>query len=289
MITIEYVGEQRKLSKVILEEYKKLSYSNLQKLLRKKDIKVNGKRTSSDILVDSGDRIEVYAPDEMLDGTAKVSNLKIAYEDQNILVVDKASGIEVVSISDKNNLENLVNEYLGDNNHKAKAVHRIDRNTRGLVIFAKNDKSEKELLSAFKNHEIKKFYEAMVVGDLEGGDTLVGFLKVDKDKAIAHVVSSPRAGYEKIITKYKALEEFGDRTLLEVELVTGKTHQIRAHMAHIGHPLVGDGKYGLNSDNRKFHEKKQMLIAKRVVFEFKPTSPLYYLNGKKITSKQSLI
>ena len=201
MITIEYVGEQRKLSKVILEEYKKLSYSNLQKLLRKKDIKVNGKRTSSDILVNSGDRIEVYAPDEMLDGTAKVSNLKIAYEDQNILVVDKASGIEVVSISDKNNLENLVDEYLGGNNQKAKAVHRIDRNTRGLVIFAKNDKSEKELLSAFKNHEIKKFYEAMVVGDLEGGDTLVGFLKVDKDKAIAHVVSSPRAGYEKIITK----------------------------------------------------------------------------------------
>ncbi len=283
------MGEPKRLSKVVLDHEKKLSYSNLQKLLRKKDIKVNGKRVSVDILIEGGDNIQVFAPDSMLDSTMNVSALKIVFDDNNILVADKPAGIEVVSVSDKNNLENLVNDYLKERDQKAKAVHRIDRNTRGLVIFAKNEIAEKELLSAFKNHEIKKYYEAMVVGDMTGSETLTAYLKVDKEKAIAHVSTIPKTGHEKIVTKYKVVGEFGDRTLLEIELVTGKTHQIRAHMAHIGHPLVGDGKYGQNTENRKFGEKKQMLIAKRVEFEFKKTSKLYYLNGTKLKSSQKLI
>ena len=154
MVAIKYAGKEDKLSRVVAQNIKNLSYSNFQKLLRKKDIKINGKRVNSDVIVASGDEILVYTTDDMLE--FKKKDVSVVYEDKNILVADKVAGIETVSVSDKNNLESLVNDYLRASGEKATAVHRIDRNTRGLVIFAKNETAEKELLSAFKNHEKKK-------------------------------------------------------------------------------------------------------------------------------------
>lgn len=287
MIVVNYAGKEKRLSKAIIDSGIEISYGNLQKLLRKKDIKVNGKRVSDDVVLYGGEKLEIYATDEMLAG-AKRLKIKVAYEDNNVIIVDKPQGVEVLSNSKNDSLEDLLRTKT--QNQSIKAVHRIDRNTKGLVIFSKNVLAEKELLSAFKNHEIKKYYHAMVVGDIRPEtDTLVAYLKTDKEKSYSFVSSKPLDGYSKIITKYKVIGEYGDSTLLEVELVTGKTHQIRAHFAHIGHPLIGDGKYGKNTDNRKFKEKSQMLIAKKIVFDFKPNSKLYYLNGKNIVSHQELV
>jgi len=289
MVVIDYVGDKQKLSKVILSEVKNLSYSNIQKLLRKKDIKVNLKRVSSDVFVENGDNIQVYATNDMLE--VKAQSINVVFEDENIIAVNKPINIEVESDSNKNNLLYCVNSYLSSKNQaSARAVHRLDRNTKGLVLFAKNDAAYKELTLAFKEHKLTKIYEAAVVGVLpKEEDTLVAYLKIDKKSALADVQKSPKAGYTKIITKYKVIASSNDRSYVEIELVTGKTHQIRAHFSFIGHPLIGDGKYGNNQVNKKFGEKTQMLIAKKIIFNFDKQSKLYYLNKKKIEISDSLI
>jgi 23S rRNA pseudouridine955/2504/2580 synthase len=289
MVVINHVGAEEKVSRVISREIKNISYSNIQKLFRKKDIKINGKRVNSDMLVYNGDEIVVYVTDEMT--AVKSKKIDVVFEDSNIIVVNKPIKMEVESVSDEANLTHHVNVYLAGKKEKpAKAVHRLDRNTKGLVVFAKNDKSYNELYKAFKNRTIKKYYEAIVVGVLpKEQDTMVAYLKKDKDKSYSEVSLTPKAGYEKIITKYSVIFSTEDRTYVEVELVTGKTHQIRAHFDAIGHPLVGDGKYGKNQVNKKFREKTQQLLAKKIVFSFEKGSHLYYLNNKKIECKDSLI
>ena len=289
MVVINHAGAEEKVSRVISKEIKNISYSNIQKLFRKKDIKINGKRVNSDVLVYNGDEIVVYVTDEMT--AVKSKKIDVVFEDSNIIVVNKPIKMEVESVSDEANLTHHVNVYLAGKKEKtAKAVHRLDRNTKGLVVFAKNDKSYNELYKAFKNRTIKKYYEAIVVGVLpKEQDTMVAYLKKDKDKSYSEVSLTPKAGYEKIITKYSVIFSTEDRTYVEVELVTGKTHQIRAHFDAIGHPLVGDGKYGKNQVNKKFREKTQQLLAKKIVFSFEKGSHLYYLNNKKIECKDSLI
>lgn len=289
MVVINHVGESEKLSRVLNKNINNISYSNIQKLFRKKDVKVNGKRVNSDILVSDGDEVIVYVTEEMT--AVKSKKIDVVFEDANIIVVNKSIKMEVESDFGDPDLTYHVNEYLKNKKEKsAKAVHRLDRNTKGLVVFAKNDKTYKELFKAFKDRTVKKYYEAMVVGVLpKEKDTLVAYLKTDKQKSYSEVSASPKPGFEKIITKYEVIFSTSDRTYVEIELVTGKTHQIRAHFNFIGHPLVGDGKYGNNQVNKKFREKTQLLLAKRIVFNFDKSSSLYYLNNKVIELKDSLI
>lgn len=218
-------------------------------------------------------------------------NFETVYEDENILIVDKPAGCEVVT---EGGGEDLLGEVRRTaQNLQIEAVHRLDRNTAGLVIFSKNDAAYNELFSAFgenEDYKARKFYIAEVYGILRNKSaTLNAFLFKDAKKSYSYISAAPKFGYKKITTKYRVLKESGGNSLLEIELVTGRTHQIRAHMAFIGHPIIGDGKYGTNEINKKFKQKHQSLVSYKILFRFPAESRLYYLNGKSFTRKSMYI
>ena len=166
--------------------------------------------------------------------------------------------------------------------------HRLDRNTTGLILYAKNQEALDILLNKFKFHEIEKHYLAWVYGIPKVNfKRSEAYLFKDNKKSIVYISDFPKKGYTKIITSFFVLEKRPDNTsILDIEIETGKTHQIRAHLAHLGFPIIGDGKYGKNDINKKFGKKHQMLCSYSLKFNFKTDSGiLNYLNSKKITSK----
>ena len=263
------VEKQIKLNKFLLDSYNgELSYAVFQKLLRNKDIKVNGKRVNKDLLLNAGDKIEVY-----YDGAKKQLELKVLLNECGVLAVDKPCGI--TSIDFESQVKSVYSS--------AVLVHRLDRNTSGILLFALDSVAEQELLKTFKNRTISKFYTAEVYGKVQkDSEVLTAYLVKDSDKSLVKIYDTEVKDSEKIITGYEVIERRENSTILRVELFTGKTHQIRAHLAHIGHFIIGDGKYGKNAINETFKVKTQRLTASKVVFEFDKSSPLYNLNGKVI-------
>ncbi len=289
-----------KIEKYILTLYPRLSYSTLQKAFRKRDIKVNGTRVGRDYTVIPGDRLEIYIVDDLLSGhdsgvIKKAEDFSVVYEDENILIVNKAQGVPVHPDKEqtRGTLIDLVREYLigkggvpsTSANFQPALCHRLDRNTGGLVIIAKNHTSHDIILQKLESREIKKTYQCLVKGRMDRREaTLKAYLWKDADKSRVFVGEQRTTGSVEIITGYKVLEydPSADVSRLEVELITGRTHQIRAHLAFIGHPVIGDGKYGTNAVNRNYGRKQQALWACRIKFAFSDKNPLDYLNGKEI-------
>ena len=255
-----------KLSEEILDYFNgAASYSLVMKLIRKKDVKINGRRTGKDEQIIANDEISVYA--EITDERAE----KTIYEDENVLVSIKPKGIT------SEDFYGLIKKK----RENARFIHRLDRNTDGIMIFALNDTAEKELLKGFKDRTFKKYYITKAAGTFDKKEgTLVAYLIKNAEKAEVKIFDEPKKGSEKIITKYKVLCEGDGFSILEIELVTGKTHQIRAHLSHVRHPIIGDGKYGYKSINDKFKEKSQVLTAYKTQLFFDKESPLSYLSGK---------
>ena len=285
--------------------------SLLYKSIRLKKIKLNRKRAEANTILCEGDTIQCFLADSFFDkkqeDTTHLFNitpkLDIVYEDENIMLLNKRPGVSVHEDehSAKNTLISHVLAYLAQNGEYdpdseqsfAPALcNRIDRNTGGIVIAAKSAEALRIMNEKIKNREIDKFYLAAVHGvPKKRSDTLTGFLLKDEKTNTVKVYSqNPPHGAKNIITKYTVIAQKSDSALVEVELLTGRTHQIRAHMAFIGHPLIGDGKYGINRSDRAMGYKYQALYSYKLKFNFKEDGGiLNYLNGKEFKIDKSEI
>lgn len=272
----------KKLNKFLLDNLPNLSFGLFCNTLRKKDIKINGKRVNKDVIVFNRDEILIYISDDLLDSQTPSFDLEIIYEDNNILVINKPTNIEVTG---NNSLTDFIHKYYKNLDFSPMPCHRLDRNTTGLILYAKNAESLDILLNKFKNHEIEKHYLALVYGVPDVNyKRIESYLFKDNKKAMVYISDIPKKGYVKIITSFSVLEKRYDNTsLLDVEIETGKTHQIRAHLAYLGFPIIGDGKYGKNEINKKFGKKYQSLCSYYLKFNFKSDSGILdYLNSQII-------
>ncbi len=264
------VKTRQLLSDAILENTG-LGYYRIQKIIKTRSVKINGVRVGVDMNVNAGDIVYVYLADREKD------SIEVVYRDDNILVVNKMPGIEVQG---EDSLTERINNILVD--ATAMPVHRLDRNTMGLVVFALNKTSETELLESFKEKDIDKTYNCIVVGNPKPAVAkLKAYLFKDAKKSLVYISDVKKTGYVPIETHYKLLKNLGELSLLEVKLITGRTHQIRAHLAHVRLPILGDGKYGINKINRKYRVKTQLLCCTKVTFHF-AQGPLKYLDGKSV-------
>lgn len=244
-------------------------------LIKNKEIKVNGQKVSTDVLLNAGDVICYYM-------TAKQEQRKgfsILYEDEQVWVIDKESGV---------NSSAVFAELFRQSGGRCAFIHRLDRNTCGLLVFAKTKEAEENLLKAFQERRVEKRYLALCFGQFpKCEDVLVGYLKKDEERAQVRVYLQKTAGAERIITQYQVLEKREDGTsLVLVTLHTGKTHQIRAHLAFIGCPVVGDMKYGQTQRNKEKNKTRQQLVAKYL--SFTGDGVIAYLNGKEFVSQYTL-
>lgn len=302
--TIKTNDENQRLDKFLQKAVPRLPQTLMYKYIRLKRIKVNNKKCDISYRLKQGDLVELYINDEFFEESSNKDfllaspNIKVLYEDENILLVDKQAGL-VVHEDNDNSIDTLINRvlhYLYDKkeyNPELEAsfipalCNRIDRNTSGIVMVAKNAEALRVLNEKIKEREVEKFYLCVVSGHLEKkADTLTHYhLKNSNDNTVK-VFDKPTKETKTMITSYRVLEYSKVNTLVEIELKTGRTHQIRAHMAYIGHPLIGDGKYGINKINMQYGQKQQLLYSYKIRFNFKENNHiLSYLNQKEFEVK----
>lgn len=296
----------QRFDKFITKAMPSLPKALMYKFIRTKHIKLNGKRAEINIKLNVGDVITAYISDEFFvpvtpkyDFLSASDKINIVYEDENILLADKPQGL--LSHPDENEYNDtlitriqkylyLKGEYKPDeeNSFKPSLANRIDRNTGGIVIAAKNAESLRILCDKIKSREIDKRYLTIVHGVPKEKEALLqGFLQKNEEKNKVFLQNKKTDENLSVKTYYKTIKSKNNLSLLEIELLTGRTHQIRAHLSSIGHPLLGDGKYGKLKEDKKLGFNKQALYSYKLTFTFESDAGiLNYLNNKTFTVKK---
>lgn len=304
-ITIQKNDAGQRADRFLSKAYPNLKMSLVCKLMRKKRIKLNEAKVEPNAILKEGDVFRFYLSEELLskkpvertnDFRDISAEINVVYEDENILLCDKPCGL-VVHEDNDNSADTLINRILSylyqkgefdpenEQSFTPALVNRIDRNTSGIVIAAKNAEALRILNQKVRDREIEKLYLCAVFGcPKQRESTLTAYLKKLSEENRVIVSDKPQPDFLTIKTKYRVLQSKGELSLVEVDLLTGRTHQIRAHFAHIGCPLLGDGKYGENAQNKKYNAKTQALCSYKLKFKFTTDAGiLSYLDGREFS------
>ena len=270
MIERRYYGQQKALKKVLPELFPEIGYSEISACIRRRDVKVDGARVSSDFSVKDASLVTIYPK--------KKKELRVLFEDDNLLACRKPKGI---ASEGEGSFETLVRALYPE----ARLLHRLDTNTDGVILFSRTEVAYRELFDAMKNGLIEKEYFAEVYGhpNVDGEVVLDYYYRKDAEKGRATIFDRPQAGFVPVRISFSVLERKEESTVLIVKLHKGKTHQIRAMLAHYGFFILGDGKYGSDEVNRRLGVKKTLLTACAVRFFFPPSAFLSYLNDITIS------
>ena len=269
--------ENKNIERILLANYN-IDKNTLYKAFRKRDIKINGKRVSNNIVLKEGDIVEAYVNIK----TTKVYD--VVFENDYVLIINKKQGISVFDNAKKEN--SVIDIINSDFNSNYELCHRIDRNTGGLIIISKDINYTDLLKNAINNRAFKKIYKCIVWGNAE---KLLGLHKAwhfkDSEKNIVYIYKDKKKYCKEISTEVvtASYNKDNNTTELEINLLTGRTHQIRAHLAFLGHFIIGDGKYGVNEVNRLFDYKYQMLWASRLIPDNLSALPKEMLPEKEIS------
>lgn len=285
--TVANIPEGKMLKSYLGDLYPNLKSSVIEKALKKGDVKVNNTRQRRNILLNEGDTIKFYLTDEQLGANQP---LEIVYEDENLLIMNKMPGISCIDdkFTGTVNIVSLAEEHMkekGDYNRDILNVpflcHRLDHNTGGLLVIAKHEQANEFIMEAFAERRIRKFYQAIVCGKPQPPQAqLHDFLIKDAVASRVKIFKNQVKNSVPVVTRYATLNSREELSRLEIELVTGRTHQIRAHLSFYGYPVLGDDKYGSRRMNKKYGASYQALWATRLIFNIGTGHFMEYLNNK---------